>query len=211
MKVIRIKKAQYIPSGSAVEGSKIAAKYPLAHMAVELVREYQEDVLYNVGRIEDMPEGGAYGYYSTGENVHQLPPDIVEKIRLTFNTDNVDLIPTYALINAIPELNEQQIQIGDTIHVNIDRILKEVSDENSIIFHFNVIKQIAETILHESTHVEDVETSGETTETSAESAETPFSQYMVNNFERIAQNIKNELGMSDEEYARCMGQGELSQ
>lgn len=198
MKIIRL--AQYIPHGSYVEGSKIEAAYPLSHIAVSLVREYDEDALYNIGTIEDMPGGGAYGYYSTGENVHGLPQEIAERIRVEFNTENIDLIPASYLLNMIPELSEQDIQIGDVIHVNINRILTESQHPNPIIFHFNVIKEIAKTILHEATHVKEMEMTGQTSEISAEQAETPFGKYIDSNFDRISQIIKNELGMSDEEF-----------
>jgi len=200
MKTIKIKTSQYVPYGSYVDGGKIEATYPFSHEAVRLVREYDENALYNIGAIEDMPEGGAYGYYSTGDNVHQLPQEIADRVRIVFNTDNIDLIPTSSLIGAIPELNEQSVQIGDVIHVNINRIITESQHPNPIIFHFNIIKEIAKTILHEATHVIEVETTGETSESSAEQAETPFGQYIDSNFERIAQLIKTQLGLSDEEF-----------
>lgn len=192
--------SQYIPYGSLVEGGKIEASYPLSHVAVQLVREYDENALYNIGAVEDMPGGGPYGYYSTGDNVHQLPQEIADRVRLEFNTENIDLIPTSFLLNSIPELNEQSIQIGDVIHVNINRIITESQHPNPIIFNFNVIKEIAKTILHEATHVIEVETTGETSESSAEGAETPFDRYINDKFDEIAQIIKRELGLSDEEF-----------
>lgn len=207
MRKIRIK-SQYIPSGSYVEGSEIQMKYPLAHLAVQLVREYDEDALYNIGVIGDLPMGGPYGSYSTGENVHSIPQEVAEKVRLVFNTDNIDLIPKSTLLQAVPEMNEQSIQIGDTIRVNIDRIIQESQHPNPIIFHFNVIKEIAKTIYHEATHVHEVETTGETSEPSAEQAETPLGNFIEGNFERIAQQIQAELGLSDDEVASYYQQDE---
>lgn len=201
MKTIIIKKSQSIPSGSMVEGSSIEAKYPLSHLAVELVRDYDEASLYLVGTIADLPTGGPYGLYSTGENVHVLPQEIADKVRLVFNTNNINLVPKVSLLQTIPGISESNIQVGDTIRVNINRILTESHHENPLIFHFNVIKGIAVTIYHEATHVSDTEQTGQTTESSAEQAETPFSQYIDSNFDRIAERIKTEAGLSDEDIA----------
>ncbi|MFW5890772.1 MAG: hypothetical protein ACOCUI_00980 [bacterium] len=198
MKTIKI--SQTVPYGSYVEGGRIAAKYPLSHVAVQLVREYDEGALYLIGTIEDLP-GGPYGYYSTGDNVHIMPDEIAQKIRLVFNTDNIDLIPKVSLLKAVPELNEQTLQIGDTIHVNINRILQESQHPNPIIFHYNVIKEIAKTIYHEATHVKDTEETGQTSESSAEQAETPFGQYIDSKKDEIFEIIKRETGLTDEEIA----------
>jgi len=211
MKTIKIKKSQYVPYGSYVEGGKIEAKYPLSHLAVQLVREYDEDALYSVGVIEDMPGESAYGYYSNADNVHQLPQEVADRVRIVFNTENIDLIPKSTLVQAIPELNEQSVQVGDTIHVNIDKIIKEAQHPNPIIFHFNVIKEIAKTILHEATHVIEMETSGQTSEFAAEQAETPFGQYIDGQFDRIEKLIQNELGISDNDVSSYFQQEEINQ
>jgi len=198
VKTIKIKQSQQVPAGSFVEGSQIEAKYPLSHVAVQLVREYDEDALYSIGTIADMPGGGAYGYYSTAENVHEMPQEVAERVRLVFNTNNINLIPKALLKQTVPEFDEQSMRIGDTIHVNIDRILKEFEHPDPVVFHFNVIKEIAKTILHEATHVRETEETGQTSEYSAGQAETPFGLEIDKNFERIAMEIKNTLGLQED-------------
>jgi len=204
MKTIILKKSQSY--GPYVEGSEIKAKYDLADIAVELVREYQPKLLYDIAKVGDL-QSGAYGVFSTAENMHDLPPAMQDRIHqfmnsinVEFNENSLNLIPKKTLMDIFPDFDISSMSVSDTIRVNINRIISEYSNLDPLNFHYNVIREIAATIVHEATHETEFEEVGETSESGPLAAEPGIVNYIDQNADRVLEMIKNRTGITEEQY-----------
>lgn len=154
--------------------------YDKSHIAVELVRWYKPKILDNIATIANL-SSGAYGIYNSGENKKILPPDKTQKLIYFGKIDQNQLnnLPAMTIRQYYPEIRPDEIKSSDTIHVNVNRIIREKPTE------FQRIFEIASTIVHEATHEIERETKGSTSETSAIAAETDFANWVKQNIQKI--------------------------
>lgn len=126
-----------------IDYSQIESIYNKAHIAVELVRMYQPELLGQVAIIANLASG-AYGVYNSGED------------------------------------NDQR---GDTVHVNVRRIMNEKKTD------VEAILEIAATIVHEATHDNEYATTGKSNETGPEQAEKAFLTWVQQNWSNISRQF----------------------
>lgn len=170
---------------------KLIDCYDKAHIAVELVRMYHPDFLENISTIADLASG-AYGLYNSGENTKILPTEYEQRLIYwgKLNKKQISNIPTKTLKQYFPELDERRIRSGDTIHVNVRRILSQSRSD------LEAVLQIASTIVHEATHRIERETKGQTFETGPQGEERKFINWAKQNLNIIAQKYP-ELSTSE--------------
>ena len=152
-----------------VDEQQIDRLYDKSKIAVDLVRQYNPKLLFNITTIADLASG-AYGIYSSGENKKLLPQPLEQQLVYygKVGRHNLDLVPKITIQRYYPDVPADQIKQSDTIHVNIRRILQESQND------LEAILQIASTIVHEATHEIEFETSGKTSEAGPEAAERQF-------------------------------------
>jgi len=153
----------------AADESQIDSLYSKAHIAVEIVRMYQPELLADISTIANL-SSGAYGVYNSGDNKKMLPPEKEKQLVYygPVRRHNLDMIPKKTLMQYYPDLRPEQIQDSDTIHVNVHRIMQE-SDSD-----LEAILEIASTIVHECTHEKEREATGQTSEVGPVRAEQAF-------------------------------------
>jgi hypothetical protein len=159
-----------------VNEMQIDSLYAKAHVAVEIVKLYQPDLLNNIATIANLASG-AYGVYNSGENQKIIPAQLQQSLiyygRVTKH--NLDNIPKKTLMQYYPGIQETEIQESDTIHVNVARIMREAGSD------FEAIMEIAATIIHECTHESERETTGSTSEAGPVAAEHRFMAWVEQN------------------------------
>lgn len=151
--------------------SQIERIYKKANMSVDLARKYKptiprvkqlmkmlkiDNVLENISTIANLPSG-AYGYYFSGENKKIIPPEM-QKFIYFQNVRNFGNIPKSELAKRLDPKIVDQIKHSDTIHVNVQRILKDSKDDREAIL------KIASVIVHEAVHELEREATGDTNE-----------------------------------------------
>ena len=174
-----------------VDEAEIDRLYDKAHISVELVREYKPELLNNVSTIANLASG-AYGLYNSGENKKVLPPNakfIFDQKHI--DPKNIDLLPKSVIKQQYPEIDEKQIKESDTIHVNINRIVKESKTD------LDAVLQIAATIVHECTHEMEREETGQTSEVGPQKAEREFMNWAKQNMKRIQDKHPELKGQED--------------
>ena len=174
-----------------VDETEIDRLYDKAHISVELVREYKPDLLNNISTIANLASG-AYGLYNSGENKKVLPTNakfIFDQKHIDPNT--IDLLPKSVIKQQFPEIDEKRIKESDTIHVNINRIVKESKTD------WDAVLQIAATIIHESTHEMEREETGQTSEVGPQRAEREFMNWAKQNMKRIQDKYPELKGQED--------------
>lgn len=174
-----------------VDETEIDRLYDKAHISVELVREYKPELLNNVSTIANLASG-AYGLYNSGENKKVLPTNakfIFDKKHI--DPKAVDLLPKSVIKQQFPEIDEKQIKESDTIHVNINRIVKESKTD------LDAVLQIASTIVHECTHEMEREETGQTSEVGPQRAEREFMNWAKQNIKRIQDKHPELKGQED--------------
>jgi len=174
-----------------VDESEIDRLYDKAHISVELVREYKPELLNNISTIANLASG-AYGLYNSGENKKVLPTNakfIFDQKHIDPNT--IDLLPKSVIKQQFPEIDEKRIKESDTIHVNINRIVKESKTD------WDAVLQIAATIIHESTHEMEREETGQTSEVGPQRAEREFMNWAKQNMKRIQDKYPELKGQED--------------
>jgi len=160
-----------------VDERQIDMFYDKAHIAVELVNEYDPDLLSRVSTIANLASG-AYGLYNSGEANKELPPDVKRwLIYRGVKEDQIGRVPQ--LILKKWGVDPKQIEIGDTIHVNVRRILSQSKND------IDAVLQIGSTIVHEATHEKEREFTGTSSETGPKIAEQKFMQWASQNMRRI--------------------------
>lgn len=153
----------------AIDEKQIDSLYQKAHAAVELVQMIRPDLLRNISTIANLA-AGAYGVYNSGENKHLLTPDMQKSLVYYGKIDpkNLDRIPRMTIEKYYPNIPKGKIRGGDTIHVNVQRILGETKSD------LHAILEIGATIVHEATHENEFHTTGQTSEAGPEAAEKDF-------------------------------------
>lgn len=176
MKYIRVKKILKAQLGTPfVEGSEIMRGYSLSDMAVEYAREAAPHSLDNIIQIKNLSGNPALGTYTTNEATPEVPQDVKDAISnyigIPFTEDQY-----YEILEAIKNGDEYFSKMNldlsnvnlknQIIRINTDNIQKAVIRKlNSsreypenvfdiLDFHFNVIREIASTIVHEAKHGE---------------------------------------------------------
>jgi hypothetical protein len=174
-----------------VDEAEIDRLYDKAHISVELVREYKPELLNNVSTIANLASG-AYGLYNSGENKKVLPTNakfIFDQKHIDPKT--IDLLPKSVIKQQFPEIDEKRIKESDTIHVNINRIVKESKTD------LDAVLQIAATIVHECTHEMEREETGQTSEVGPQRAEREFMNWAKQNMKRIQDKHPELKGQED--------------
>lgn len=163
-----------------VSFDEIENLYDKAHIAIQIVRMYNPNFLLNISTIANLSTG-AYGLYNSGENKKILPPDVEQRLIYygKLNKNNIGNIPSVTLKKYFPEIDERKIKKGDTIRINVKRILSQSKTNLEAVLH------IASTIIHESTHEIERETKGKTFETGPEGEEKKFMQWAQMNMDKI--------------------------
>lgn len=176
-----------------VDARQLDAAYDKAHIAVEIVRMYDQflpkdqKILNNISTIANF-NSGAYGFYNSSQNRKIIPPKIRDQIKMRFGEDylkkyNLSVLPRVMLKKYFPEIQDNQIKSGDVINVNVGRILREFGDS------LNAILEIASTIVHESTHEKEREKTGITSEVGPKAAEQRFKIWAKSNYQKIIQKF----------------------
>jgi hypothetical protein len=167
-----------------IDERQIDAIYQKAKVAVEIVRMYNPKLLENIATIANLPSG-AYGLYNSGENRKILPQE-TEKALISWGKvgrHNLDMLPIRTIQQYYPQIPINSIKQSDTIRVNVNRIMREFSDDT------NRILQIASTIVHEATHEIDQESGINPTEDRAYGAEKQFMNWIQQNWEILTKKF----------------------
>jgi metal-dependent amidase/aminoacylase/carboxypeptidase family protein len=90
------------------------------------------------------------------------------------------------------KINPLQINMKGTVRVNVQRIMKEVTDI------WEAIKHIAITIAHEATHQIEREYTGTTSEIGPQKTEQDFIAWLKNNEPRLKQKYSSKIPVSQQ-------------
>lgn len=183
-----------------VDSSKIDVIYQKAKIAVQIVQMYDQTrssdpkatpdkrkLLLNINTIAPL-SSNVYGMYMSSENKKVIGPEVINKMKLLFPKDamlnqKMQTLPTSIIKKYIPDLDEKKIQPSDTIHVNVQKIVKEFGDSPKAII------EIASTIVHEATHELEREFYGKTDETGPRNAERNFIAWIKQNWGTISKRF----------------------
>lgn len=117
---------EFVGQKQNLDFSQITTVYNKAHIAVDLVRWYNPEILNNISTIANLASG-AYGVYNSGENKKILPKDIQQSLIYygKINPNSIGNIPEKTLLQYYPQIDKNKIQKSDTIRVNVRRIVNE--------------------------------------------------------------------------------------
>jgi hypothetical protein len=101
-------------------------------------------------------------------------PNLLEKISVIANLAS----GAYGIYNS-----GENAETGDTIHINVRRIMQEKETE------LEVILEIASTIIHESSHEVEMALKGTSDETYPKQAEDAFINWVKQNWQLIIQRL----------------------
>jgi hypothetical protein len=210
MKIIRIKNVFAQIGSPYVEGSEIQKSYGLSDMAVKYVREAQPQSLYNIIKIKNLPVEGAFGKFKPSETKYHVPKNVIDELAnyvgFQFTEDQfsqvLNMIKGDPKYSDFKDFNVSQVSPEHVIWISIDEITSSVERgvDDVLDFHFNVIKQIAETIIHESKHGEQdlrekstFRNVSEMSEPEAYGAEISVTNFFNSNKNRIYNEINDRL------------------
>ena len=174
-----------------VDSSKIDALYEKAKISVQIVQLYDkmtnQKLLTNISKIAPL-SSGVYGMYMSSENHKVIGKEVLDKMKLLFPKDimldkKLQTLPNAVLKQYLPDLDEKQIIPSDTIHVNIQKILKQLGDTPQAIL------EIASTIIHEATHELELQTTGKTSEVGPVAAERKFIDWSKSNWNLLSKKF----------------------
>jgi hypothetical protein len=174
-----------------VDETQINLIYDKAKYAVKLVQLYGkmtgQKILNNISTIAPL-SSGVYGLYNSKENKKVIGPSVANKIKFKFGQNilagnNINQIPNVVIKKYIPDIDLNQIKPSVVIHVNVKKIVSELGDTKQAII------EIASTIIHESTHDLEFQTTGKTNEIGPKSAEAKFKQWVNRNWNLIISRI----------------------
>ena len=174
-----------------VDSSKIDALYEKAKISVQIVQLYDkmtnQKLLTNISTIAPL-SSGVYGMYMSSENHKVIGKEVLDKMKLLFPKDimldkKLQTLPNAVLKQYLPDLDEKQIIPSDTIHVNIQKILKQLGDTPQAIL------EIASTIIHEATHELELQTTGKTSEVGPVAAERKFIDWSKSNWNLLSKKF----------------------
>jgi hypothetical protein len=180
------------------DSSQIERIYKKSRLAVKIVQYYDNQTankyLTNITTIAPLDKAGVYGLYNSAENKAVLGKQY-NKQKFTFTQEELDKmasLPGDVLRqHKIPEEVINSIQPTDTIHVNVLSIYKKFNDMQKAgkmspeEAQINIIREIASTICHESTHNKEHRKSGKTSEAGPEAAEQKFSYWFDQNLSSL--------------------------
>ena len=146
MKYIRARRFLRSQVGTTmVEGSELMRGYEMSDMAVDAVRKSSPRSLIDLRKIKNVPAGSSLGKY----------------VSLNFTEDQYKVFSEALQRGEInesnfPDVNFDVLNSGHIIEVSTTEIINRVSAGVSDVldFHYNVIREIAKTIVHEATHGE---------------------------------------------------------
>jgi len=172
---------EWLNDRAEVDESEIDRLYDKSRISVELVKMYKPELLHNVSTIASLTGPHvtrAYGLYNSGENQDLIDP--TEEQRLIWRSggrlskEKLKDIQPEILRQYYPELDMRKINPGDTIHVNIPKILRDPKVESD----YDAVVQIASTIVHECTHDDEFRKRNQTSEFGPEKEQQMFSQWL---------------------------------
>jgi hypothetical protein len=183
--------AQNTVGTELVDSSKIESLYKKAKISVKIVQLYDkmtnQKLLTNISTIAPL-SSGVYGLYMSRENKKIIGQRLANRLKLLFPQDmmlnqKLQTLPNSVIKKYVPDLDEKELQASDTIHVNVQKIVSELGDSKEAIL------EIASTIVHESTHEIEMQTTGKTNEIGPKNAENRFVQWANQNWNMIKSRI----------------------
>lgn len=170
--------------------SKIDQLYDKAKYAIKLVQLYcrstGQKLLNNISTVAPL-QSGVYGLYNSAENKKVIGPAAANKIRFKFGQSamqqNLQRLPNSVIKQYLPDVDERQIVPSDVIHVNVQRIVREMGDTKEAVL------EIASTIIHEATHEMEFQTKGKTDEVGPKKAEDLFKNWVQKNWSTVVSRI----------------------
>lgn len=178
-----------------VDEHQIDMVYDKAKYAVKLVQLYDQmtnqKLLTNISTIATLNQG-VYGLYNSVENKKVIGNNVANKVKMKFGQDvmqnhKIDQVPNVVIKQYVPDIDLKQIQPSDVIHVNVQKHLQAHGDSKETII------ELASTIIHESVHELELQTTGKTSEVGPVNAERRFKQWVNANWKTIVNKIP-ELG-----------------
>jgi hypothetical protein len=174
-----------------VDSSQIERLYDKAKLSVKLVQMYSkstnQNLLKNISTIAPLA-AGVYGMYMSKENKKVIGKETADRMRLLFPKDmmlqqKLQTLPNAVIKKYIPDVDDKQLQPTDTIRVNVKKIVDKLGDSKEAVL------EIASTIVHESTHEIELQTTGKTNEIGPKNAENKFIQWANQNWNMIKTRI----------------------
>lgn len=160
------------------DASQIETIYNKSRISVDLVNDYNPNLLNNISTIANLGTG-AYGLYLSRENQKKL--STADEQRLIYwgkiRKEDIGNIPTKTLSQY--GIDTKNIQHSDTIHVNVHRILSQSKTD------LEAVLQISSTIVHEAKHEIERETTGQSTEMGPKAEEQKFMAWAKQNMDQI--------------------------
>lgn len=182
--------------------SQIDALYDKAKYAIKLAQAYvktlqgpERDLLKNISTVAPL-NSGVYGLYNSAENKAVLGPGVANQIRFKFGADairqqnNLQRLPATVISQYLPEVDPRQIAPSDVIHVNVQKIVRELGDTAA------AVMEIASTIIHEATHEMEYRATGKTSEVGPKNAEMRFQAWAKSNWKTFASRIPQLAGLN---------------
>lgn len=174
-----------------VDDRQIDALYNKAKFSVKLVQLYSkmtsQKILHNISTIAPLNQG-VYGLYNSSENKKLIGPSIANKIKFKFDQglldqNNLNKLPNSVIKKYIPDIDINQIKPSNVIHVNVQKIVRELGDTKEAVI------EIASTIIHEATHDLEYQSTGNTNESGPKNAESKFKYWVSKNWNFILTRI----------------------
>ena len=172
---------EWMGQKNKVDERQIDSIYDKAHFCIDLVNQFDPDLLSRVSTIANLA-AGSYGLFKSDEASKQLPPNVERwLVYRGVKKEQIGQVPQMILKKW--GVNEKEIGIGNIIHVNVRRILSQSKND------LDAILQIASTVAHESTHVKERELTGTSSETGPMAVEHKFMQWAQQNLDEIRKKI----------------------
>ena len=174
-----------------VDERQINVLYNNAKLSVILVQLYSkmtgQKILHNVSTIAPLNQG-VYGLYNSAENKKVIGPAVANKIKFKFNQNTLnqttlDKLPNNVIKQHLPDIDINQIKPSVVIHVNVNKIVRELGDTKEAVI------EIASTIIHEATHDLEYQSTGKTNEVGPKNAESKFRYWVNKNWNFIVSKI----------------------
>jgi hypothetical protein len=179
--------------------SKIDHLYDKAKIAIKIVQMYSKEkwtkdsqsifgkqvgsLLKNISTIAPL-SSGVYGLYNSGENKKIIGPKIANQIKFKFGNNllqqnQINKLPNAVVKQYVPDIDENQLITSDVIHVNVQKIVRELGDSKEAII------EIASTIAHEAVHSIEFQQFGKTDEIRTRKTELQFKSWVNQNWPRF--------------------------
>lgn len=174
-----------------VDDRQIDSIYNKAKYSVKLVQLYSkltgQKILNNISTIAPLSQG-VYGLYNSSENKKVIGPSVANKVKFKFGQNMLDqnklnTLPNVVIKQHIPDIDINQIKPSVVIHVNVQKIVRELGDTK------NTVIEIASTIIHEATHDLEYQSTGKTNEIGPKNAEAKFKDWVNKNWSLILTRI----------------------